>query len=145
MCGANFSSQRKYGGVADFLDHLKPGGGNRKLYAAREKGGTLALLGFLADNLGATFAFTAGNLCRCGNSGRRRDFGFGIFRAGIIDCKPECETVRLGTEHAPFYGESALCRGFSELFCRRKTKRTNAEEILQSVEETAFRTGRLIA
>ena len=44
------------------LDHLNREAETGNCTLAREKGGTLAVLGFLADNLGATFAFTAGNI-----------------------------------------------------------------------------------
>ena len=126
VCGANFLP-RKYGGASDFgcLQHsgsFKPGRRNVEIVRLLEKGRNAGIAQFFWRIILARRSHLPQEIfMRCGNSGHREGLPvFGIFRAGIVDCKPECKLVRLGTEYARFT-ENLLYVGDFLNFCRRKT------------------------
>ncbi|MFR1310548.1 MAG: hypothetical protein ACLSCO_17855 [Gallintestinimicrobium sp.] len=85
------------------LDHLNREAETGNCTLAREKGGTLVLLGFLADNLGATFAFTAGNIYALWKFWTQEGLPVSEYSVLVLSiANLNAKLVRLGTEYARF-------------------------------------------
>ena len=80
------------------------------------------MLGFLADNLGATFAFIAGNIYALWKFWTQEGLPVSEYSVLVLSiANLNAKLVRLGTEYARFTENLLYVEGFSELFCRRKT------------------------
>ena len=119
------------------LDHLNREAETGNCTLAREKGGTLALLGFLADNLGATFAFTAGNIYALWKFWTQEGLPVSEYSVLVLSiANLNAKLVRLGTEYARFTENLLYVEDFLNFFAEEKPaqKDETQEEILQSVE-----------
>ena len=119
------------------LDHLNREAETGNCTLAREKGGTLAVLGFLADNLGATFAFTAGNIYALWKFWTQEGLPVSEYSVLVLSiANLNAKLVRLGTEYARFTENLLYVEDFLNFFAEEKPaqKDETQEEILQSVE-----------
>ena len=119
------------------LDHLNREAETGNCTLAREKGGTLVLLGFLADNLGATFAFTAGNIYALWKFWTQEGLPVSEYSVLVLSiANLNAKLVRLGTEYARFTENLLYVEDFLNFFAEEKPaqKDETQEEILQSVE-----------
>ncbi len=143
VCVAQIFLPRKYGGAADFgcLQHsgsFKPGGGNGKLYACSGKGRNAGIARFfLADNLGATCAFTAGNIYALWKFWTQEGLPVSEYSVLVLSiANLNAKLVRLGTEYARFTENLLYVEDFLNFFAEEKPaqKDETQEEALQSVE-----------
>lgn len=103
------------------LDHLNREAETGNCTLAREKGGTLVLLGFLADNLGATFAFTAGNIYALWKFWTQEGLPVSEYSVLVLSiANLNAKLVRLGTEYARFTENLLYVEDFLNFFAEEK-------------------------
>ena len=118
------------------LDHLNREAETGNCTLAREKGGTLVLLGFLADNLGATFAFTAGNIYALWKFWTQEGLPVSEYSVLVLSiANLNAKLVRLGTEYARFTENLLYVEDFLNFFAEEKPaqKDETQEEIGERV------------